>query len=315
MSGSPSILRVLDEGTFCHVAASTPGGPHVTPMVFTAVDGSVWVTTSRGSAKARAWKRDPKVAGLVRLGAEAVAFTGSATMFDLLDPGTWTRSFVSSPALTRASVRFTRKNGRFFAGYAVDAHRVPLAWTPPGRVFVELRVERAALIDAEGVRERTGEWGRDATSTDAFRAARAGSPAFARLPADVREGLGERGRGALALGTGAGVVVVPASWLLEGPSIYAVLPTEVVAIAGAPAEVPASLTIDLPSSWRASEMVGAMVRGTAAVAIVDRLSVGERSAVRIARAAGAEPGEAAVVTLRPRSLVWWRGWSSGTIAA
>ena len=50
------VRRLLERGAFCHVAATTPAGPHVTPMVFAEAGGRVWVTTSRGSVKARAWR-------------------------------------------------------------------------------------------------------------------------------------------------------------------------------------------------------------------------------------------------------------------
>ncbi|MGH7358577.1 MAG: pyridoxamine 5'-phosphate oxidase family protein, partial [Candidatus Rokuibacteriota bacterium] len=153
------VRALLERGRFCHVAAVTPDGPHVTPMVFAVAGGRIWVTTSRGSVKARAWRSDPRVAGLVRAGEDCVVFVGTARAHDLLEPSTWPGALAAAPLLAVATTRFTRKNARFFAGYAVDARRVPFAWTPPGRVFVELSIERAALI--EGVRRpRTwGEWG------------------------------------------------------------------------------------------------------------------------------------------------------------
>jgi len=32
-----------------------------------------------------------------------------------------------------------------------------------------------------------------------------------------------------------------------------------------------------------------------------------------ARLAGVEPSDAALVGIRPATVVWWRGWSSGTV--
>ena len=63
---STAVQQVLEQGPFCAVAATTPRGPHCTPLVFAYSGGRVWLTTSRGSVKARAWKVDPGVAGLVR---------------------------------------------------------------------------------------------------------------------------------------------------------------------------------------------------------------------------------------------------------
>jgi hypothetical protein len=69
-------------------------------------------------------------------------------------------------------------------------------------------------------------------------------------------------------------------------------------------------------------MIGAMARCTAQVYVVDRLISGARSASSViaeargssATASGAATG-AALVALSPERVVWWRGWSSGTVMA
>lgn len=310
------VRRLLERGAFCHVAAITPAGPHVTPMVFAVAGGRVWVTTSRGSVKARAWRSDPRVAGMVRAGREAVMFTGTATMHDALDPDSWGRSLRNGPLLALAAVKFTRKNTRFFAGYAVDAPRVPLAWTPPGRVFVELAVDRTALLD-EASRQRTwGDWPIGAASLERFRALRSGAAPLAPLPPDVREALGDGGDGVLAVEGSDGPVALPASWVVDGAALYAVLSAETFASAGVTTPKPAAaLGVDHPSSWRARHMVGAMARGDAEIYELGALTSGERSAREIARKAGLDDPGAVLVRLRPRRYVWWRGWTSGTVDA
>lgn len=340
MSDLPIVVRgVFRDGVFCHVAAATPFGPHVTPMVFAEAGGRVWVTTSRGSVKARAWRSDPAVAGLVRAGARAVAFTGTASTHDALDPSTWARSAARGPLLAVATARFTRKNARFFAGYAADARRVPLAWTPPGRILVELRLEtwtvlnegRPALpsiADAGSSGEvpphdRAGApptAGRTAVvpSADRFRAIRSGPSPFERLPEDVRTALGDGGGGALAVEGAHGPAVVPAAWALDGPGLYAVLSEQTLAFAAPASGRPrVALGMDRPSSWRARHMVGAMARGEGEIHVAARLSAGGRSARAIVAAAAPELAAAAdvvVVRIRPGRFVWWRGWVSGTVA-
>lgn len=306
--------RLLEGGAFCHVAASTPEGPHVTPMVFALAGGRLWVTTSRRSVKARAWRGDPRVAGLVRAGGDAVTFTGTAATHDVLDTGSWARSLREGPLLALASARFTRKNARFFAGYALDARRVPLAWTPPGRVFVEVEFDRTALIEAGGRVRAWGDWGDDIPSRERFRAVRSGPGPFAPLPAAVRDALDERGVGALAVEGRDGPVVVPAAWTLDGAGLYAVTNPDTLALAGATTPAPrVALAIDRPSSWRARRMVGAMGRGEGEIHVVGRLSSGERSARDVARRAGVQDDAVALVRVRPRRFVWWQGWESGTV--
>jgi hypothetical protein len=284
--------------------------------VFAEAGGRVWVTTSRGSVKARAWRSDPRVAGVVRDGREAVMFTGTVTMHDALDPGSWGRSLRNGPLLALATVRFTRKNTRFFAGYAVDASRVPLAWTPPGRVFVELTVDRTALLE-EASRQRTwGDWPAGTASLDRFRAHRTGPAPLATLPTDVRESLGEGGEGVLAVEGSDGPVALPAAWVVDGAALYAVLSAGTFALARVTSSKPsAALGMDHPSSWRARHMVGAMARGDAEIYEIGTLTSGESSAREIARKAGLDDPRAALVRLRPRRFVWWRGWTSGTVEA
>lgn len=243
-------------------------------------------------------------------------FTGTATMHDALDPGSWGRSLRNASLLAAAAVRFTRKNTRFFAGYAVDASRVPLAWTPPGRVFVELRIDRTALL-GDPSRQRTwGEWPAGDTSLDRFRALRAGPAPLAPLPTDVRDSLGEGGDGVLAVEGRDGPVGIPASWVVDGAALYAVLPAETFALAGVTSSKPSgALGMDHPSSWRARHMVGAMARGDAEIYEIGALTSGETSATEIARKAGLDDLSAVLVRLRPRRFVWWRGWTSGTVEA
>lgn len=307
------VRELLAEGSFCHVATSTPHGPHVTPMVFATAGDRVWVTTSRGSVKARAWTRDPRVGGLVRVGERAAIFTGTAATFDLLESKSWGRSVREGPAIALAAARYTRKNARFFAGYAVDAHHVPLAWTPPGRVFAELGIERSAMIEGDRIASAWGEWGDEVDGVERFRVAKAGAGVFDALEPRLTDELGHSGPGALALATDEGLVVLPAAWVLEGPGVYAVLHAEVLAAAGAGPVAPAALCVDRPSSWRAREMVGAMIRGQGRIAISDALESGVRSVQRLAQAVGSDPESAAVVGIDVGRLVWWRGWDSGTV--
>jgi nitroimidazol reductase NimA-like FMN-containing flavoprotein (pyridoxamine 5'-phosphate oxidase superfamily) len=311
----PAPVRgILEDGAFCHVATLTPTGPHVTPMVFATAGGRVWVTTSRDSVKARAWRRDRRVAGLVRLQDRSAAFTGSVTTFDLLDAESWGRSLANSPLLAVAGLRFTQKNARFFAGYAMDAHQVPLAWTPPGRVFAEIRLERSAIVERDRDTSAWGAWGDTVEGTERFRAVRSRESPLSVLPEPIPDRLGTSGGGALALETRHGPVVLPVRWTLDGGGIYAVAPSETFELAEASREPAVALQVDRPSWWRARAMMGAMVRGTGEVAVVPRLASGGRSAARIARLAGIEPSDATLVRIRARSVVWWSGWSSGTVS-
>ena len=308
------VARVFDEGSFCHVAVTSRFGPHLTPMVFVPSGERLWLTTARGSVKALAWRRSLTVAGMVRGERAAVSFTGVVRLHDALDPLTWRGTVGNAPALAAAAVRFTRKNARFYAGYAVDARNVPLRWTPPGRVFAEVGLYRAALVDDDGGAQTWGDWWDDVSSHEKFRATRAAADPLGALPPDVREPLGTAGLGALAVEGPGGPVVVPAGWVAGAAGLFAASPVSVLSLAGCdrPTERVA-LTVERPSRWRASQMIGAMAQGEGDVFAPARLSSGARSAAAIAREAGSRTDDPALVRIRPSRLVWWRGWSSGTV--
>jgi nitroimidazol reductase NimA-like FMN-containing flavoprotein (pyridoxamine 5'-phosphate oxidase superfamily) len=310
---STAVQQVLTDGRFCAVATTTPGGPHCTPLVFAYSGGRVWLTTSRGSVKTRAWKVDPSVAGMVRNGDLTVTFTGTVKTYDALNRGTWGAAVAGATSIARATGTFSKKNARFFAGYAFDARQVPLAWTPPGRVFVGIDLERTALLDEDGVQEGRGRWGGEAVSHGAFRQRKQGADPLAILPPEVSAPLGRSGEGALTVAGARGPVVLPVRWLADEHSLYAALPAESLALAGAGPDAAVALTVDEASEWRARDMTGAMVQGEGSFYVLRDVGSGAKTAGAIAT--GLHPGADALVRITPTRLVWWRGWSSGSAAS
>ena len=292
--------RVLDEGVLCYVAAVAATGPHVTPVVYVLNGGRIWVTTARRSVKAAAWRRDSRTAGIVRSGSRAVAFSGNVRTFDALDPFSWPDAVFSAPRLTTATAEFTLKNARFFAGYAVDARRVPFSWSPPGRVFVEISLEAGRLLDVESG-EVVDRWGHQ---PEPGGQSPAPEPPAAQgldlaVPERVRDAVGEEGEGALALSDGAGLTVVPVSWRRTKKGAYkARLPAESGGLSQGLQAVVGGLAIDRASAWRASEMKGMLLQG-----LVELTAASSGGARRLE------------VKLRPSRVVWWDGWSSGTVRA
>lgn len=312
---SPVARRILREGTLCHLAVASPVGPHVTPVVFAFHAGRVWGTTARRTVKARAWKRDPRSAGLVRSGSRALAFRGSVTTYDVLEPSTWGRAIRGGPTVVRASVKFTLKNAPFFAGYAVDARHVPLSWTPPGRVLFSVDLEDGAVIDlarAE-VLERWGRWGTRVASLQSFRASR-GRLLEQGVPPAVRESVGAAGDGVLGLAGPRGLAVLPARWTRSpgDGAYYAVLDRRLLALVGAPQGERAGLVADRASRWRAADMAGVLVRGAADTYVLARLQNGRDSLLK--RVGDSLPGDPVVIRVRPDVVVWWKGWASGTVS-
>jgi hypothetical protein len=308
----PPVREVLGEGVLCYLAAPSPAGPHVTPVVYVLDGDRLWGTTGRRTTKASRWRAEPAAAGVVTAGDRSVAFRGGVTLYDALDPGTWPASLLRAPRVALASARFTMKNARFFAGYARDVSAVPLAWTPPARVMFSVDPDAAALLEDGRPSERWGAWGRGVEGHATFRRSTGGlSPAA--IPEDLRDLAGRSGGGMVGIEGRRGPVVLPCRWVRSGGIFYAVLSGPALGLAGARRDTVGSLVVDRASSWRAAQMRGLLFRGEAAVYVPRTLRSGSASLAAVIARAGPVPDDPAVVRLRPRTAVWWRGWSSGTV--
>jgi len=315
-----SARRILQHGVLCYLAVNSASGPHLTPLVYVFDSDRIWVSTSRTSVKARAWKRDRAVGGLVRAGDQVVVFRGRVRTYDAIDPLSWPAATVGGPWLIRAATRFTFKNAKFFAGYAADAGRVPLAWSPAGRLFARVGLDEGWVLGGDGA--PTEAWGEPDRLGARFRRAFQELPRARGLdlqvPAKVRRTLGTSGTGVVAIASGEGPVLAPARWrrvAAEG-AFDAVAPRGLIEATGGGPDVPTALTVDHASAWRASEMSGMLARGKAALYAPGETGRGAGALGERIRATDPDAAEDSVlIRLRPSRVVWWRGWTSGTAVA
>ena len=301
--------RILNEGTLCYLGAPSPAGPHVTPVVFVLDGGRVWGTTGRGTTKAKLWRRQPVAGGLVGFEDRWLAFRGPVTLYDALDPGTWPASLLRGPRVASASVRFAMKNARFFAGYARDVTRVPLAWTPPGRVVFSIDLSSGAVLTQDDVLESWGRWDGGVTGPKAYRRASPGLTGD-RLPEELRPLLSEPGDGVVGLPSPPGPVILPSRWSGSGGTFFARVPARLLELAGNGKEGNASLVVDRSSAWRAAKMRGVLLRGAASFYLPREL---QRGLAELRREVGELAEDDGVIRIRPRTAVWWSGWASGTV--
>ncbi|HJP64846.1 MAG TPA: pyridoxamine 5'-phosphate oxidase family protein [Actinomycetota bacterium] len=316
MSARPSkaALDVLERGVLCHLAVATAHGPHLTPVVYVLHAGRLWLTTARSSVKARAWRSRPEVAGLIRHEGLAVTFRGRVITYDALDPLSWPGAVVGAPRIATAATRFSMKNARFFAGYAVDANRVPLSWSPPGRVFAAVRLTAGWLLAPDGpVGEGWGSWTTGTEYRKTFGVAK-GSAVDRKVPSGIRTAIGDEGEGALGLQDEGRLTVLPAAWRRVGSegAYDAVLPTATLALADAGLRPRAAITVDRASRWRASAMTGILLQGPAELHSLEATTRGKQ-ALR-GRLRYPDPDDLALVRVRPDRVVWWRGWTGGRVA-
>jgi hypothetical protein len=244
-------------------------------------------------------------------GRDAVTFRARVRAYDAFDPLSWPGAVLAGPRLLEAATRFTLKNARFFAGYAVDAGRVPLAWTPPGRVFASVTPDRGRFLSGSGHAAGWGTWADGSRSRRAFEALPRRRPLDLRVPADIRGQVGMLGAGALALDGADGLAVVPVTWrrVASEGAYEAMVPAAFLDLARAGPDAPAALTLDHASRWRASEMSGMLLQGEGALYRPDTVVRGRRALLE--RLSGDE--SLALVRIRPDRIVWWKGWATGAV--
>jgi hypothetical protein len=87
----------------------------------------------------------------------------------------------------------------------------------------------------------------------------------------------------------------------------------------------AALTLDRASTWRAADMAGMLLQGAADVFVPAATARGRRAmlgrlgeiAAHVPRPSHPVPDDLedlSLVRLRPERIVWWRGWTSGTVS-
>jgi hypothetical protein len=183
--------------------------------------------------------------------------------------------------------------------------------------MASVELEAGALLDlhAQRILERWGEWDGQVRGLEGFEPAPRGTLPERGLPGDVKELLGQKGHGTLAVEGPRGLAVLPANWM-RAPSegaYYVTLPEEFLALAGTGPRGAGSLVFDQASKWRAARMAGLLLRGEAEVFVPSGLGDEASALLQRARKSGPLPEDAVVVRLRPKTAVWWKGWSSGTV--
>ena len=148
----PEARGILAEGRQLYVGVVTKNGPHVTPELYAHVGDDIWFATAASTLKAKAVRRDGRMAAMVRVGSRAVAVTGTAEEYDVADPLRLVGRAHDGWQALQAVGAFTLRNAADLGGFARDlvAGRLP-SRKPPRRVLVRLRPESMAVIDVSGL--------------------------------------------------------------------------------------------------------------------------------------------------------------------
>ncbi|KRA28077.1 MULTISPECIES: hypothetical protein [unclassified Nocardioides] len=238
------VARILGDGRLAYVAIGTARGPLVTPVLYGAASGALWVLTNRHALKAKVWRRRPRAGWTVVSGDTAVVFAGDVTLFSLQDA----RAILARPlglaAVPPAVLSWACRNPRQVAGFAWDTIAHPTRGMPQDFVLVRLQPTSATIVRDAGDRHGVP------------------APAAPRIAAAIPDdlaGLAGLPTGVLGLATADGPVAFPVRW--DPTRSVARIPGGLTPLAVADGSQ-ACITFDEPVRLRPTEQRGIVLRGT-----------------------------------------------------
>jgi hypothetical protein len=148
------VRTILGEGEVLELTVVSGRGPRVTPVLFEREASRLWCVVPRGSVKAKAIAKHPRIAGLVRAGDRSVMLGGRSHIVDPL-----TARGVAAPerllVLPRAVSGYLSRNLRDAGGVARGR---PTPTLPLSRVIVAIDVTHAAVVDGPELVATWGGW-------------------------------------------------------------------------------------------------------------------------------------------------------------
>lgn len=238
------VARILGDGRLAYVAIGTARGPLVTPVLYGAADGALWVLTNRHALKAKVWRRRPRAGWTVVSGDSAVVFAGDVTLLSLQDARAVLARPLGLAAVPPAVLSWMCRNPRQVAGFAWDTIAHPSRGMPQDFVLVRLQPDSATIVRDAG---------------DRHGAVAPSDPRIAAAIPDGLAGLAGLPTGILGLATDDGPVAFPVRW--DPTRSVARIPeglTPVAVVDGSQA----CITFDEPVRLRPTEQRGIVLRGT-----------------------------------------------------
>lgn len=280
------LATTLGAGELAYLAVTSKAGPMVTPVLFAASDGRVWMVMPRSSAKLAAIGRDALVGVTVASPAATAVLQGEARVVDPLDPTSLVSSLPETLRTPLAAGSYLADNLQHLPGIVGSA---PLT----ARAIAAVRPGRALVVGATDDVWTDGDW---------------------RAPANVSPGPAADGAAAIDL-DGAPPSVLTAT---EAPTTVIVgwsTPTGPVALPGAwdPVRRVASVRGDVFSAC------GASAAGEACVLfdLTEATSLDAKAGVVLRGSATAHrrDDDAVDLALSVGRVTWWQGDRSKTVTA
>ena len=137
----------------------TTTGPHVTPELYSYDGDNVWFLTAADTLKTRVVRRDPRVAGVVRVGSRSLVVAGAVTDYDIGDPIRLLAHKRDALRALAALTSYAVRNAADLAAFARDLAAGRLtSRLPQRRVLMRLTPARAVVLDGSALVATDGDW-------------------------------------------------------------------------------------------------------------------------------------------------------------
>lgn len=155
----PEAQSLLAEGRQLYVGVLTTTGPHVTPELYSYDGDSLWFLTAADTLKTRVVRRDPRVAGVVRVGSRSLLVGGVVTDYDIGDPIRLLTQKRDALRALAALTSYAVRNAADLAAFARDLATGRLSSRlPQRRVLMRLEPDRAVVLDGSALVATDGGW-------------------------------------------------------------------------------------------------------------------------------------------------------------
>ena len=286
MLADDPLASILDAGALAYLAVTSKAGPMVTPVLFAARDGRVWMVMPRSSAKVAAIGRDAIVGVTVAAPAATAVLQGEARVVDPLDPSSLLTSLPETLLSPRAA-------GSYLADNLKHLPDLVGSGALTARAMAAVRPERALVVRGTGDVWTEGDWpAAAATSTDP---AADGDAAIDLddAPPSLLTATDRPAPVVVGWSTPNGPVALPGAW--DPGRRIASVRRDVFDAAGASAAGDACVLFDLTEGTSLDAKAGVVLRGPAT--------------------AHGRDDNAVDLALSVDRVTWWQGDRSKTVAA
>lgn len=285
LEGLP-LSPILEAGELAYLAVTSKAGPMVTPVLFAARDGRIWMVMPSSSAKITAIGRDALVGVTVATPAATAVLQGEARVIDPLDPSSLVASLPEAILSPRAVGSYLADNLAHLPGLVGAG-----AFTR--RAMAAVRPERALVVRGTGDVWTSGDWPETVPVSSERAADGRAAIDLEDAPTSLQTATDQPTTVIVGWTTATGPVALPGAW--DPGRRIASVRRDVFDAAGASGSGEACVLFDLTEGTGLDAKTGLVLRGVAAAHERDDVAID--------------------LALTIDRVTWWQGDASRTVSA